>query len=163
MYIIAIIIILLDDDDIETVIQVRCVDVAPSGIPPTTTSPIRQSLGGTPDVEVDMEPHQVEQQHQQQSVDEDDTVSHGTSASGEPASCRQFNSTGLVDCAACLGTQTTEILNRMNAPQRQVAKLVLACLRDAGQGGITKRALLVSTTSFVSCHQYQHFILIIEG
>lgn len=69
---------------------------------------------------------------------------HGRTADGEQASCA-FSSAGVVDCAACLTTATSSLLENAGAEETPILQELLDALGDAGPEGITKPELQVGT------------------
>ncbi|KAI0823034.1 hypothetical protein BC628DRAFT_1365542 [Trametes gibbosa] len=114
-----------DDDDIETDISVRYVDIAgpPAAEPPET--PAAVATGSDVRMETDT-PLELE---------------HGKKANGDPTFCRRATE-NLVDCPACLAEAEQSLLLELDEDERVAAERILATLRDAGSVGVVKRQLL---------------------
>ncbi|KAH9853100.1 hypothetical protein C2E23DRAFT_885087 [Lenzites betulinus] len=114
-----------DDDDIETEIRVRYVDIAaPAAEGPETPAAAATSS----DVRMEM--------------DAPLTSEHGKNADGDPTFCRRTTE-DLVDCHACLAEAELSLLHELDEAGRAAAEKILAALRDAGRTGVAKRQLLV--------------------
>ncbi|KAJ8462329.1 hypothetical protein ONZ51_g10973 [Trametes cubensis] len=121
-----------DDDDIETDIRVRYLDIV--GPPPELSVPevpIEPLNPGGEDMQVDTPSH----------------AEHGVRADGESAFCRRTTE-GLVDCPACLDEAEALLLRELNQEERSVAGKILTVLREAGPAGLTKQTLLVHLDPF---------------
>ncbi|KAI9068032.1 hypothetical protein FKP32DRAFT_1588061 [Trametes sanguinea] len=120
-----------DDDDIETDIRVRYLDLArpvlepPVPELPTTASDTQEELSIDPSLRTD----------------------HGKKADGEPAFCRR-TSEGLIDCPACLQEAESVCLQELSQEERTVAAKLLALLRDAGPNGLSKQQLQADLEGF---------------
>ncbi len=120
---------LADDDDIETDIRVRYLDIAG---PPAPELPEPEVTAEAANTDVQM------------LLDVPCESEHGKTADGDPAYCRRATE-DLVDCQACLAEAEASLLaDELNEHNRPAVDKLLAVLRDAGAAGITKRQLLVS-------------------
>lgn len=118
-----------DDDDIETDIRVRYLDIAGPTAPELPEPDVAAEAANT-DV--------------QMLLDVPCESEHGKTADGDPAYCRRATE-DLVDCQACLAQAETSLLaDELNEHEHSAVEKLLAVLRDAGAAGITKRQLLVS-------------------
>ncbi|OSD05907.1 hypothetical protein PYCCODRAFT_1383895 [Trametes coccinea BRFM310] len=120
-----------DDDDIETDIRVRYLDLArPVLEPPAPELPTAAS--DTPE---------------ELSIDPSLRMEHGKKTDGEPAFCRR-TSEGLIDCPACLQEAESSYLQELSQDERIAAEKVLALLRDAGSSGLSKQQLQADLEAF---------------
>ncbi|KAI0757275.1 hypothetical protein C8Q80DRAFT_1132805 [Daedaleopsis nitida] len=126
-----------DDDDIETAVRVRYVDVAgprEASIPEPSVEPPGSGVGM--EMEVDTP-----------SLPEFDGLEHGHTPEGGSAFCRH-TSEDLVDCQACLEQTKASLLGETaDAIERTAAEMVLAALQEAGSTGLTKQQLLTKLDS----------------
>ena len=134
----------IDDDDIETAIRVRYVDVGvprdPS-IPEPSVEPSGSGVG--PEVPMDVDADMGTNATGPSPSPSLPELEHGLTADGASAFCRH-TSGGLVDCQACLEQAKTSLLRAMGAEERAAAEQILAGLHEAGSTGRTKEELLVS-------------------
>ena len=74
------------------------------------------------------------------------TLPFSDSRPPKPASCllHSFQPGDLVDCAACLDKAKIILFENSVAPQRSLCDLVLHCVLEAGETGITVSNLIVS-------------------
>ncbi|EIW64510.1 uncharacterized protein TRAVEDRAFT_139409 [Trametes versicolor FP-101664 SS1] len=122
-----------DDDDIETDIRVRYLDIAG---PPAPELPEPEVAAEAANTDVQM------------LLDVPCESEHGKTADGDPAYCRRATE-DLVDCQACLSQAEASLLtHELNEHEKVAAEKLLAVLRDAGAAGITKRQLLVQLDAF---------------
>ncbi|KAI0374486.1 hypothetical protein BV20DRAFT_961659 [Pilatotrama ljubarskyi] len=127
-----------DDDDIETDIRVRYLDIAglvpePEPEPPVPELPTEATDPVSLAMEVDDVPSQARE--------------HGRRADGELAFCRRVTE-GLVDCQACLANAERALLRDLSEEKRIVAEKILEVLRNAGSTGLTKEQILVHLEPF---------------
>jgi hypothetical protein len=122
-----------DDDDIETSIQIRIRDL----------SWMDMWSGGS-----DMSPRpRVGSPHPEDSQ----AATHGITATNEPACCRR-ESTGVVDCQACLDQEYGAFVSSIDQREREAMSILIKALNDAGSSGIPKDQLLVCTyTKMATC------------
>jgi len=112
-----------DDDDIETSIQIRIRDL----------SWMDMWSGGS-----DMSPHpRVGTPRPEDSQ----AATHGMTATNEPACCRR-DSTGVVDCQACLDQEYGAFVSSIDQREREAMSILIKALNDAGSSGIPKDQLL---------------------
>ena len=110
----------LDDVELETALQVRCHDLPLSSID-TETSEEPSSLPCSTDPGAD----------------------HGFTRDRRSACCG-MNSSGLVDCQACLDSEVEMFPEYLDEAQRACALEIVSLLNDAGPHGIGKKELMVS-------------------
>ena len=120
---------LTDDDDIETTLRVRYVDVS---------GPARDTFS-----EPSAGPSGIEARAEMDVDGEPSLREHGILADGEQAFCR-LTSGGLIDCPACLEQARRTLFRELEANERTAFDGVLVALDEAGSGGLTKQELLVS-------------------
>lgn len=109
----------VDDDDLETDIQVRF------------------KFDSTGIDEADMPDVEVEQPSTATSTLAVPEFVHGTTIHGGGASCRELWD-GLVDCIACLNQETSRVVDSMDETDAAVAKRILNLLHSAKSTGATK-------------------------
>ncbi|KAI0359061.1 hypothetical protein OH77DRAFT_1396288 [Trametes cingulata] len=130
-----------DDDDIETDIRVRYLDIA--GPPPEPEpEPPAPELPAEPTGSVSPTTMQIDDALSY-SQDEE----HGRRAGGEPAFCRRVTE-GLVDCQACLADAERTLLRELVEEERSVAEKILGVLRAAGSTGLTKQQIFIELEMF---------------
>ncbi|KAM5532192.1 hypothetical protein V8D89_014148 [Ganoderma adspersum] len=116
-----------DDDDIETAIRVRYVDISRPFLArtPQEARPEASGMSAGMDVDVDQPPL---------------TLEHGKLADGKLAFCRR-TSEGVIDCQACLQRARESLLRELNADEQAAVGHILEALDEAGPPGLTKQDL----------------------
>jgi hypothetical protein len=111
-----------DDDQIETAIHVKFYDLSNG-----TQHVSSRGSSSTTDI---------------LSLDADGDKEHGKTAGGESACCRR-ESTGLVDCMACLKSESSRLLVNIAEADVELALRIQATLDGAGPSGLGIQPLLV--------------------
>ncbi|KAI1797576.1 hypothetical protein LXA43DRAFT_1126097 [Ganoderma leucocontextum] len=116
-----------DDDDIETSIRVRYVDVSrpPRALSPQEARPEPSGISAGMELDVDQSSLPLE---------------HGKLADGNLAFCRR-TSEGVIDCQACLQQARESLLRELNADEQAAVRHILGVLDEAGPPGLTKQDL----------------------
>ena len=73
----------------------------------------------------------------------DPSANHGFTRDKRSACCG-VNSSGLVDCQACLDTETERLSEYLDEAEKACALEIVSLLNDAGPHGIGKKDLLVN-------------------
>ena len=110
----------LDDVELETTLQIRSHDLSWSSIH-TDTPEEPSSLPSSNDPGAD----------------------HGFTRDKRSACCG-MNSSGLVDCQACLDSEVDRFPEYLDEAERACALEIISLLNDAGPHGIGKKGLMVS-------------------
>ncbi|OBZ79916.1 Transcription factor tau subunit sfc3 [Grifola frondosa] len=113
-----------DDDDIETTIQVRFLDVASGTRQPSVADFSVEPPVGILDLQAPASGFE-----------------HGKAGDGGSACCRR-DSAGLTDCVACLEEVVPVLLLELPTEEADVVQQTLVLLRDAASDGLTKAQLL---------------------
>ncbi|PIL30968.1 transcription factor [Ganoderma sinense ZZ0214-1] len=114
-----------DDDDIETAVRVRYVDIARPSRPRSPQEARTEASGISAGMDVDVDQPSL-------------SLEHGKLADGKLAFCRRM-SEGVIDCQACLQHARESLLRELNADERDVVDHILAALEEAGPPGLARQ------------------------
>ncbi|TFK36810.1 hypothetical protein BDQ12DRAFT_633054 [Crucibulum laeve] len=76
---------------------------------------------------------------------------HGCTLDGGLACCRQLTEEGIVDCMGCLEEEWLSLSSLLNDEERQLARLLLETVQNAGEQGVTKSDLMMNMSDGRIC------------